>query len=407
MASTTAGIAAVIFDMDGVLIDSEPVWEEVRRAFVAERGVTWLPDAQRRIMGMSTPEWAAFLQADLGVPLPPDDIAAEVIRRMRERYARHLPLIEGARDAVRRMATRWRLGLASSSPRSLIDLALDRAGLAPRFAAVVSTEEAPRGKPAPDVYLTVARKPGAPPTACVAVEDSSNGLRSAAAAGMRVIAAPRPRYPPDPEALALASVVISRLDELTDAAVGSIALELPAARVARAVVGVEPLPGHDTVAVEQEDAGIRDAPLVALHGPDELGVVLVQLVVIHPQRSDDATALVRQERIGDAVLLGERPQRGDGVVADAEEGDAMRLQLRRDRQQLHELRRAVWSPARAALAGDERPPATPRGVQVDGLARLVGQPHVGEPLAVGRPFVDWRLGTLAAHLLVCSVRATG
>lgn len=223
MESAAPRIAAVIFDMDGVLVDSEPVWEEVRRALVAEQGGTWLHDAQRRIMGMSTSEWSAYLHDGLGVGMPADEIAAEVIRRMGARYAQDMPLIDGACDAVRRMASRWRLGLASSSPRSLIDLALDRAGLAPLFAAVVSTEEVPRGKPAPDVYLTVAGKLGVPPCACAAVEDSSNGLRSAAAAGMRVVAATRPRYPPDPDALARASIVISSLEELTEEAVERIA----------------------------------------------------------------------------------------------------------------------------------------------------------------------------------------
>jgi HAD superfamily hydrolase (TIGR01509 family) len=121
----------------------------------------------------------------------------------------------GAVEAVRRLAAHWPLGLASSSPRSLIDHVLAEAGLGSAFAVTLSTEEVARGKPAPDAYLTVAEKLGIAPARCAAVEDSSNGLRSAATAGMVVIAVPHPRYPPDPDALALAERVLSTLDDLT------------------------------------------------------------------------------------------------------------------------------------------------------------------------------------------------
>ena len=212
-------IEAVVFDLDGVLIDSEPVWEEVRREVVAARGGHWAPDAQDRLMGMSTAEWSAYLSADLGVGLPPAEVADVVIDAMAARYRSHLPLLPGAVDAVRRMGSRFALGLASSSPRSLITVVLDASGLRPAFAAVRSTEEEARGKPAPDVYLTVARLLGVDPVSCVAVEDSSNGLRSAAAAGFAVIAVPRPEYPPAPDALALARLELASLTELTVAAV--------------------------------------------------------------------------------------------------------------------------------------------------------------------------------------------
>ncbi|MBX6355409.1 MAG: HAD family phosphatase [Micromonosporaceae bacterium] len=207
-------IAAAVFDLDGVIVDSEPVWEEVRRAFVADHGGQWRPDSQRRLMGMSTQEWAGYLSTELGVQLPPDEVARAVIEQMAQRYHRELPLLPGAADAVRRMAARWPLGLASSSPRSLIDRVLAEAGLTGAFAASLSTEEVARGKPAPDVYLTVAQRLGVRPGSCLAVEDSSNGLRSAAAAGMVVVAVPHPRYPPDPDALALAHRVLHSLDDL-------------------------------------------------------------------------------------------------------------------------------------------------------------------------------------------------
>jgi HAD superfamily hydrolase (TIGR01509 family) len=217
-------VAAVAFDLDGVLIDSEPVWEEVRRAYVAEHGGRWLPDSQRRLMGMSTPEWAAYLSEELAVGRPPEVVAREVLQRMAERYREGPPLLPGATEAVERLAGRWPLGLASSSSRRLIELVLEASGLAGRFRVTVSTEEVPRGKPAPDAYLEVAARLGVDPAACAAVEDSSNGVRSAAAAGMRVLAIPSPRYPLDDDAAARASAVLGRLEELTPATVENLFL---------------------------------------------------------------------------------------------------------------------------------------------------------------------------------------
>ncbi len=211
--------AAVIFDMDGVLIDSEPVWEEVRRDYVARHHGRWQPDSQTRLMGMSTPEWAAYLSGELGVERPPETVAGEVIELVGERYRERPPLLPGAVAAVRRLAGRWPLGLASSSPPRLIALALSLAGLEELFEVRVSTEEVGHGKPAPDVYLEAAARLDQPPDACVAVEDSSNGVRSAAAAGMRVIAVPAERYPLADDAKAAASLVLQSLDELTVAAV--------------------------------------------------------------------------------------------------------------------------------------------------------------------------------------------
>jgi HAD superfamily hydrolase (TIGR01509 family) len=215
-------IEAVIFDLDGVLVDSEPVWEQVRRELVAERGGHWAPGAQRRLMGMSTPEWAAYLSSDLGVGLPPDQVATMVIDRMAARYAERVPLMDGAADAVRRIGGRWPLGVASSSPPKLIETVLRSAGLRSCFSVVMSTEQVARGKPAPDIYLAAAAALGFPPGDCAAVEDSANGLRSAAAAGLRVIAVPQPRYPPGPDALDLASLVLPGLAGLTVAAVAAL-----------------------------------------------------------------------------------------------------------------------------------------------------------------------------------------
>ena len=215
-------IEAVVFDLDGVLVDSEPVWEQVRRQVVAERGGHWLPDAQRRLMGMSTGEWARYLSQDLGVGLPPPAVAEMVIERMQARYREGVPLMPGAAGAVRRLAACWPLGLASSSPTALIDAVLDGAGLRECFRVALSTEQVSHGKPAPDIYLAVTDQLGVPPQACAAVEDSTNGLRSAAAAGLQVIAVPHPRYPPEPAALDAARLVLTGLDELTVQAVAEL-----------------------------------------------------------------------------------------------------------------------------------------------------------------------------------------
>src|SRR6185312_11453238 len=199
---------AVIFDLDGVLVDSERLWNGAKEALVRETGGTWREEAPTVMMGMSSPEWAAYLHDELGVPMDVGAINREVVRRMEEGYRRDLPLLPGAVEAVRRLAARWPLGLASSSNRELIDLVLEVAGFGDAFRVTVSSEEVARGKPAPDVYLAAAGRLGVRPERCVAIEDSSNGLRSAAAAGMKVIAVPNPHYAPAPDALALAAAAV-------------------------------------------------------------------------------------------------------------------------------------------------------------------------------------------------------
>jgi HAD superfamily hydrolase (TIGR01509 family) len=208
-------IDAVVFDMDGVLIQSEEVWDEVREAYVRERGGRYDAEVQRAMMGMSSVEWSRYLHEVAGVPDEPSAINDAVVRRMLAAYADHLPLIDGAVDAVRRLAARYPLAVASSSNRPLIDAVLDVAGLASYFRATVSSEEVPRGKPAPDVYLETARRLDVDATRCAAIEDSHGGIRAAKAAGMRVVAIPNPSYPPDEDSLAHADVVIRSLDELT------------------------------------------------------------------------------------------------------------------------------------------------------------------------------------------------
>jgi HAD superfamily hydrolase (TIGR01509 family) len=207
-------IEAVVFDLDGVLVDSEEAWNEARRQLVEERGGRWPDEAQTDMMGMSSTEWSRYMHEVLGVPDPPEEISAEVVRRLEELYRERLPLIPGAVEAVERVAAPWPLGLASSSNRPLIDLVLELSGLARFFRVTVSSEEVAHGKPAPDVYLEAARRLGCDPARCAAVEDSENGIRSAVAAGMRVIAIPNRAFPPSPETLAVADVVLPSIAEL-------------------------------------------------------------------------------------------------------------------------------------------------------------------------------------------------
>jgi HAD superfamily hydrolase (TIGR01509 family) len=206
---------AVVFDLDGVLLDTEELWDEARRALAEERGARWPDDAQRTTMGMSSPEWSRYMHEVIGLPEPPEQISAEVVRRLEALYRERLPLIPGALEAVRRIGAIRPLGIASSSNRPLIDLFLDLTGTRDLFRATVSSEEVERGKPAADVYLEAARRLGVDPTSCVAIEDSENGIRSATAAGMRVVAIPNRVFPPSDEALSRADTKLDSLDELT------------------------------------------------------------------------------------------------------------------------------------------------------------------------------------------------
>ncbi len=208
-------VVAVVFDLDGVLVDSEHVWDEVREELARERGGRWHERAQADMMGMSSTEWSRYMHDVIGLADSPEEINAEVVRHMEARYAEHLPLVDGAVEAVERLGRAFRLGLASSSNRPLIEVVLEKAGLAELFEATVSSEEVARGKPAPDVFLEAARRLGIPPEACAAIEDSGNGIRAARTAGMLVFAIPNRRYPPPADVLALADAVLESLSDLT------------------------------------------------------------------------------------------------------------------------------------------------------------------------------------------------
>jgi HAD superfamily hydrolase (TIGR01509 family) len=208
-------VTAVAFDLDGVLVDSESAWGEIRQRFTEEAGGQWRPDAQRQMMGMSSTEWSRYMHEELGVPMSPQEISAAVAERVATLYRERLPLLPGAVEVVRALAERWPLAVASSANRPLIDLVVDLAGLGDSFRATVSSEEVEHGKPAPDVYVEAAARLGVDPGGCAAVEDSANGIRSAHAAGMVVIAVPNRDFPPEPDALVLAARELTALEDLT------------------------------------------------------------------------------------------------------------------------------------------------------------------------------------------------
>ncbi|HEY1316284.1 MAG TPA: HAD family phosphatase [Gaiella sp.] len=209
------GIVAVVFDMDGVLVDTEHLWDEVREDLTTEWGGRYTPEAQEAMMGMSSLEWSRYLHETVGLREPPETINEEVVRRMLARYELELPVIPGAIEAVRRLdAAGYRLAVASSSNRELIDAVLRRLELAALFEATVSSEEVARGKPAPDVYVEAAQRLDVPAAQCAAIEDSASGIRAARAAGMRVIAYPNRHYPPAADVLGSADAVVDSLDAL-------------------------------------------------------------------------------------------------------------------------------------------------------------------------------------------------
>jgi HAD superfamily hydrolase (TIGR01509 family) len=212
-------IDAVVFDLDGVIVDSEQVWDQVRDAYARQHGGSYPPTAARAMMGMSSLEWSRYMAKELGVQGTPEQINADVVARMLERYGEAPPLIPGAVDAVRRIAARWPLAIASSSNPELIAVVLESSGLRELFAVAVSSQEVAQGKPAPDVYLEASRRLGVEPTRCAAVEDSHNGILSAKAAGMRVVAVPNPHFPPDDHGRESADAVLASIRALEPAVI--------------------------------------------------------------------------------------------------------------------------------------------------------------------------------------------
>jgi HAD superfamily hydrolase (TIGR01509 family) len=212
-------LEAVIFDMDGVIVESEALWDRAREDLVRETGGRWGTGSQEAMMGMASHEWSVYVRDELQVPMSAEEISREVVARLEALYREDLPLIEGSAEAVRAAAEVWPVAIASSSNRELIDLISELAGIDDVLKATVSSEEAGRGKPAPDVFLMAADQLGVEPASCVVIEDSANGIRAGVAAGMKVIAAPNRDFPPSQDALDLATLVIDRVADLTNATI--------------------------------------------------------------------------------------------------------------------------------------------------------------------------------------------
>jgi HAD superfamily hydrolase (TIGR01509 family) len=215
-------IAAVVFDLDGVLIDSEETWSRVRGEVVARHGGQWTEADQRNVMGDNSRQWSAYIKRTWNVPLSEEEIFREVLATMIAAYERELPVLPGAREAVAELGAHYPLAVASSSPRELIGVALRVAGFDSAFRATVSSDQVSHGKPAPDVYLLAAQRLGTPARECAAIEDSANGIRAAVAAGMATIAIPNRAFPPPDDVLAQAHVVLPSLRELTPELVESL-----------------------------------------------------------------------------------------------------------------------------------------------------------------------------------------
>jgi HAD superfamily hydrolase (TIGR01509 family) len=208
-------VEAVIFDMDGVLVDSEVYWQESREDFARAVGKIWKPEDQRQAMGRSTVGWAQLMQERLAIDMPIDDIIADMKARVIAHYEQRLPVLPGALEAVKKAASVYKVALASGSETSIIKLVMERTGLGQTFDVVVYGDTIPRGKPAPDIYLETARRLSVPPEQAVGIEDSANGIRALKAAGMYAIAVPSPAFPLPDEILTLANVALPSLEAFT------------------------------------------------------------------------------------------------------------------------------------------------------------------------------------------------
>jgi HAD superfamily hydrolase (TIGR01509 family) len=204
-------IRAVIFDMDGLLVESEVYWEEARRDYCAEIGCAWREEDELSVKGHNSAEWAVAIAMRCEINLPPAQIIDTVVARMRVMYEGKLPLLPGATDVVRALAPRFPLAVASSSPSSLIEYVMSETGIRSQFKVIVSADEVGRGKPAPDVFLMASERLGNVPDMCAVFEDSSAGILAARAAGMYVIAVPNSHYPPQSDALGQADLVLDSL----------------------------------------------------------------------------------------------------------------------------------------------------------------------------------------------------
>ena len=205
-------VKALIFDMDGVIVDSEPVWNQSRVEMAAAHGKQWNEADQRAVMGSSTLAWAKVMRERLDLPMSDEAVIDEVRRRMIAHYDQRLPVLPGAVEAVRLAASAYPVALGSGSMSALITYVMHATGLDQILKVVVRGDDIPRGKPEPDIYLEAARQLGVAPADCAGVEDSGHGVMALRAAGMKVIVVSSP-WPLPESVLALTDL---RLQSLAD-----------------------------------------------------------------------------------------------------------------------------------------------------------------------------------------------
>lgn len=204
-------IEAVIFDMDGLLVDSEPVWDKARQGMAETVGKEWTKEDHQAVMGVSTQAWAEYMMNRLELSLSPQEVQDQIVARMIALYQTSIPYFPGAVEAVHLAARHYPTALASGSHPALIEAVTADAAMRGQFQVILSADEVKAGKPAPDVYLEAAKRLGVKPEHCVCLEDSGNGIVAGHRAGMKVIAIPDPRFPPAPDKLSLADVILPSL----------------------------------------------------------------------------------------------------------------------------------------------------------------------------------------------------
>ena len=208
-------IKAVIFDMDGILIDSEPYWNEARRIMAAGAGIEWNSDDHKAVMGVSTTQWVSYMTSRLKLDMAPAEVEAHIVGQMESLYQERIPYLPGAREAVALASDNYPTGLASGSPRILVDAVTNDDAMRGRFREIISSDEVANGKPAPDVYLEACRRLGCSPEHCICIEDSGSGIQAGKKAGMKVIAVPDSRFAPAKDKLDLADIVLCSLTEFS------------------------------------------------------------------------------------------------------------------------------------------------------------------------------------------------
>jgi len=208
-------IKAVIFDMDGLLVDTEPLWFRARAELFQSHGLAWTEADQIKCMGVSTAFWAELMADRLDGRMQPDEIVDDIVERMTAYYrASEVELLPGAQEALAWCRANYPLGLASGSHKQLVRAAVEGMGWAPLFTEILSSDDCAAGKPAPDVYLEVIRRLGVQPEETAIIEDAPSGILAGHAAGARVIAVPNRHLPPPEEVLAKADVIIETLESI-------------------------------------------------------------------------------------------------------------------------------------------------------------------------------------------------